>query len=610
MIHNSSIKMDIEFENLCYSIKPPGFRTERKQILKSVTGTFCAGQLTAIMGPSGAGKSSLLNVLAGYDESGVTGAIRINGTPRNMKYFKKVSTYIMQDDLLQLRITVKEAMIYAAKLKLGTNLPKELIEDKVMDIINDLGLYSCKDTRTESLSGGQRKRLAVALELVNDPPFIFLDEPTSGLDTVAIKQCIELLNSLSTRGKTVICTIHQPPDSILKFFDKLYVMAEGHCIYNGTVNQVVPYLSSIGLQCPTTHNPTEYLIEVATKENLKLFKNNSMVANDNKIKQMYQMVPNGYYETNGKNTHNNNNSIKEGAEDFEFATGFWAQFYLLICRTFLQMARDKTFMWIQAFHHILSGGLMGGLFFGVGMDGSQAIANFKYCLCIMVFFAFTHTMTQVLLFPSEILLLKREYFNRWYSLKAYYAAMTITSLPLLVFAGLIFLIIAYLLAGQPLEFHRFFYFFLMSMLSAMASQALGLLVGSIFNIKLGSVVGPALSAPLLIFAVYGMGFGSSMNTYMLCLVKISYMRYAAGGLLHALFADRAPLACPPEEIYCHYADPSMLLRDMGMADVDYGMQAVGLIVIILLYRVLTYTVLRVRVGGSSGGNKWISVLDV
>ncbi|XP_075974665.1 ATP-binding cassette sub-family G member 1-like isoform X2 [Anticarsia gemmatalis] len=569
---------------------------ERK-ILHNVSGEFRSGELTCILGPSGAGKSTLLNILAGYNTNGVHGRITVNGHSRDMCVFKKLSSYIMQDDLLQPRLTVQESMRIAADLKLGKELGRAEKELIVEEILQTLGLWNHRNTMSDRLSGGQQKRLSVALELVNNPPIIFLDEPTTGLDIVSIRQLVVLLRLLSRQGRTIVCTIHQPSASLFALFDRIYVLARGMCCYQGAPQLLVPYMAEVGHICPTTHNPADFVLETLVSNVESAAQLAELCQNGKLCRKLDRMAVRG-----GKRPilHSDESVqrifvehvAKEQTTKMEFPTTFWTQFMIISKRMFIQNRRNMVSIWIQLAHHLVSAVLLGSIFFNIGNNAAVPVVNFKFCLSCLVFFMYTYTMIPVLVFPFQVRLLRREYFNRWYSLKAYYAALSISSLPIMFILGMLFMVTTYLMSGQMLEWDRFALFSVAGILIAFCSEGFGLAVGSAFSVTNGSIVAPACAAPLLALACYGLGFGPYIEGTMKALMSASFLRYGVASFSLALYQHRTYMECP--EDFCLYSDPQLILRDVGMEGDTYAFQILGLVVFSIIHRTLAYMALRYR----------------
>ena len=206
-----------------------------------------SGSLLGIMGGSGAGKSTLLNVLNG-NYTPAEGAVTINGVDIHHEKHKieGVIGYVSQDDLLIEELTVFQNLFYNAKLCFG-NMDDKLIAKRVLKTLSSLGLYETKDLKVGSplektISGGQRKRLNIALELIREPSVLFVDEPTSGLSSRDSENIMDLLKELALKGKLIFVVIHQPSSDIFKMFDKLLILdVGGFPIYNGNPVDGVMY---------------------------------------------------------------------------------------------------------------------------------------------------------------------------------------------------------------------------------------------------------------------------------------------------------------------------------------------------------------------------------
>jgi len=210
-----------------------------------------SGRMVGIMGASGAGKSTLLNLLNGT-YAPTTGQITINGIDihKEPEKIEGVIGYVSQDDLLIEELSVFQNLFYNAKLCFD-NLSDELISKRVLEVLQSIGLLEAKDLKVGSpmektISGGQRKRLNIALELIREPAVLFVDEPTSGLSSRDSENIMDLLKELALKGKLVFVVIHQPSSEIFKMFDNLLILdTGGYPIYNGNPVDAVVYFKEL-----------------------------------------------------------------------------------------------------------------------------------------------------------------------------------------------------------------------------------------------------------------------------------------------------------------------------------------------------------------------------
>jgi ABC-type multidrug transport system ATPase subunit len=224
-------------------------------------------QVYAIMGPSGAGKTSLLDTLAGRKTVGyITGNILINGFPMGQSSVRHLSAYVSQEDVLLATLTVRETLQMAADLQIAASRAQR--EREVDKVLAALDLNGCADRYVggqfiRGVSGGQKRRTSIAMELLTKPPIIFLDEPTSGLDSAAAMRLFNVLKTLAVQQNTlVVATIHQPRSDIFDLFDKLLLLSLGYVVYQGAANEVQSYFETAGFWCPRGWNTADFIIDV------------------------------------------------------------------------------------------------------------------------------------------------------------------------------------------------------------------------------------------------------------------------------------------------------------------------------------------------------------
>ena len=264
--------------DVCYKIKPKNSKSqEMKTILKGINGVVRPGEMLAMMGPSGSGKTTLLTALGGRLGGGrLTGTISYNKNPFSNKMKRNIG-FVTQDDILLPHLTVVETLVFTALLRLPKELTTQQKVGQAEVVISQLGLSKCKNSVVGSqmvrgVSGGERKRVSIAQEMLINPSLLFLDEPTSGLDSTTAQRIVSTLWEVANNGgRTVVMTIHQPSSRLFYMFHKILLLSEGNTMYFGKGSEAMDYFSSLGYSPSVPMNPSDFLLDLSNGMSFFIF---------------------------------------------------------------------------------------------------------------------------------------------------------------------------------------------------------------------------------------------------------------------------------------------------------------------------------------------------
>ena len=262
--------IDIAFENLNLVVKVG--RNNSVNVVDDVSGRIQKGTMTALLGGSGAGKTSLLNALCGRAYYGeVQGDVYINGKKAEVEDFTDSIGFVPQDDIVFAELTVRENLVYSGRFRLPRGTPLSTIEDLADSVLVNLGLSRKADSivgdvTRRGVSGGEKKRVNIGLELMAKPSALFLDEPTSGLDaSSALLVMMSLKQLVEKEGVTICSVIHQPRKFIFDLFHSVLLLGVGgRMVYHGPVDDALTYFSELGYQLPPGESVADWLIDIST----------------------------------------------------------------------------------------------------------------------------------------------------------------------------------------------------------------------------------------------------------------------------------------------------------------------------------------------------------
>ncbi|XP_041056944.1 broad substrate specificity ATP-binding cassette transporter ABCG2-like [Carcharodon carcharias] len=548
----------VSFYNICYSVKiksglPCLHKTNVKEILSGINGIMRPG-MNAILGPTGSGKSSLLDILAARkDPSGLKGQVLIGGAlqPPN---FKCISGYVVQDDVVMGTLTVRENLQFSAALRLPRSIHNREKNERIDQVMKELGLTKVADSKIGTMfirgvSGGERKRTNIGMELIIDPSYLFLDEPTTGLDASTAFAVLLLLQRLSRKGKTIIFTIHQPRYSIFRLFDSLTLLASGRLVFHGPALEALDYFSGLGHSCEPFNNPADFFLDIINGDSTAVSSHKAVdfdpeLALDASALKKETTIVDKLAEEYSKSTYYSEimselKKLSQGKDEnpvsdsrrITYTTSFFHQLKWVTKRSFKNLLRNPQASIAQMLVVIFLGLIVGAIFFGVP-DDLAGIQNRAGAMFFMINIQCFSSLSIVQLFIPEKKIFIHEYISGYYRVSSYFIAklsvdlITMRAVPAIVFA-----ITTYFLIGFKLQPVAFFITMLTLIQASITASSLGLAIATgQDNVAVANLYINVIFILMIIFSGLLVNLPSVVN-WLAWLKYLSIARYGFTALL-------------------------------------------------------------------------------
>ncbi len=459
--------------------------------------TLRSGEFLAVMGGSGTGKSTLLSILNGT-LTPQEGRITINGHDISEPQARNLIGFVPQDDLLIEELTVYQNLYYTAKLCFE-GMSEEEIDKRVIKTLKDLELDGAKDLKVGSpirkyISGGQRKRLNIALELIREPAVLFLDEPTSGLSSADTEKVINLLKEQTLKGKLIVANIHQPSSDVYKLFDRLWLLDKGgYPVFDGNPIEAITYFKTAAnyadaetSACPTCGNVNpEIVLNIIDEKALN---------NSGEISDERKMTPKEWHELYLKNAPKlEQPEVSEIPPSEQRKPGVWRQFLIFLERNFKTKATNRQYLAIALLQAPVLALICAMLTRYAPPEGYSVMNNknlvsyFFMAVIVATFIGMSGSAEEII---KDRALLKRERFLQL-SYGSYIWSKIVFVASVSLVQTLLFIVIGNNIMGLHGQFSTWWFILFMT---ALLSNLTGLLLSQI----LSSVVAIYISIPILL----------------------------------------------------------------------------------------------------------------
>ncbi|PWA46431.1 pleiotropic drug resistance protein PDR/CDR [Artemisia annua] len=588
-----------------------------KRLLRGISGYAEPGRIMAIMGPSGSGKSTLLDSLADRLSKNVvmTGDILLNGEKRRLSY--GAVAYVTQEDVLMGTLTVRETITYSAYLRLPTSFTNEEVRDIVEGTIMEMGLEDCGDTlvgnwHLRGLSGGEKKRLSIALEILVRPRLMFLDEPTSGLDSASAFFVVQALKSVARDGRTVVSSIHQPSSEVFALFDDLFLLSGGETVYFGEAKDAITFFAETGFPCPTKRNPSDHFLRCINSDF-------DVVTATLKGSQRHYEEPKGSDAYKNFSTSEIKATLAEkytwskyakkaqskmkqisafhGPQTSTISTsqaGWWKQLTTLTQRSFINMSRDIGYYWLRVIIYSIVSICVGTIFYDVG-TGNTAILARGACGGFITGFMVFMSIGSFPSFIEDMKIFTRERLNGYYGVAVFILSNLLSSLPFMLLISLVTGTITWNMVKYRHGFSRYAYYCLNLFASIAVVESCMMVVACLVpNFLMGIVTGAGIIGIMMMTS----GFFRQIPDLpkLFWRYPISYINYGSWSLQGAYKNDMIGL------VFDGLApgDPKMtgeeVITKMYRLPLNHSkwLDLLAIIAILVGYRILFFVVLKFK----------------
>ncbi|KAL4150858.1 hypothetical protein PRNP1_010254 [Phytophthora ramorum] len=582
-------KFTLEWRNInlkATTTNPQTKKPEEKVILTNVSGSAHPGELLVIMGPSGAGKSSLLDCISGRNRA-VEGEIVLNGQPWS-NTTKRLASYVMQDDLFYQTITVKEHLVFQAKLRMGKTFTEEQCLKRVDEVMEELGLMKCRDTliggiSLRGISGGERKRLSFATEILTNPSILFVDEPTSGLDSFMAETVTSQLQQIARDGRTVIATIHQPSSELFALFDQLYLLSDGSTVYHGRASESVDYFASLGYACPSLMNPTDYFMR-----QLVVMDKATDEAGVTRVEGLkaewltHQTLP----QIDREYFHGGSRESECHFEDSRLE--WFGQIAILVQRNVVRFVRDKFAFHAAIFQTLFVSLVVGLIFLQLDLDqgGIQNFTGGFFFLVVNQTFASANPV--FISVPMELPIIIREYKGGLYHLFSWYFSKNVSEFPMQVLLPIIFFVPVYFLMDIGHGFDVFVYMQIIMVLVNSCAVGLGYMVSCLSRrVDIAPIIGVVIILPFLLFG--GLLINSDdCPDYFVWVQYVSPIKYGFEALMKIFWRQVPSISCDAAIENCTALTGDEVLKNYSMESRSALADGAILIAINLAFRAIGF----------------------